>query len=269
MTCVFLAMGFLFPSPSQRAEGWTLITGPGNVPAQQFSKGESSRHDAVKARSHFARAADGFDSRWEAPEKRSITLALNRGRAHFLAGQLPQAIRAFLDGLALAPYDVRLQQGLLTCRAQVAYPVEDEPSARVRPDPSASLRHRVSPTDLLAVAGVASLFVTIGLARRFTSRGGWSDVLLGVGAVAIVLVAVAAWRIHADERAEAERPVVVIAADVPLRTGNGTAYPTRIDALLPRGAEVRELGRRGGWVQVELPGGAVGWVPATAVLPPS
>jgi hypothetical protein len=62
---------------------------------------------------------------------------------------------------------------------------------------------------------------------------------------------------------------VVISKNEELRTGNGNAFPTRIDALLPRGAEVRELGRRGGWVQVELAGGAVGWVPANVVLTPS
>jgi hypothetical protein len=158
---------------------------------------------------------------------------------------------------------------LLACRARVAYPAEEEPAARVRPDPPASLRHRVSPNDLFLAACVAALLVTVGLARRFTSGGGWTDLLLGIGAVTLVLVAVAALRIRADERADAAAPVVVIAADVDLRTGNGNAFPTRIGARLPAGAEVRELGRRGGWVQIELPGSAVGWVPAGAVLTPS
>ena len=39
--------------------------------------------------------------------------------------------------------------------------------------------------------------------------------------------------------------------------------------MLPRGAEVRELARRGGWMQVEIPGGAVGWVPLAAVIVPT
>jgi hypothetical protein len=54
--------------------------------------------------------------------------------------------------------------------------------------------------------------------------------------------------------------VLVLTADEVLRTGNGPSYPARLDAPLPRGAEVRERARRGGWVQVELTGGAVGWV---------
>lgn len=233
-----------------------------------FKRAVAARDDSVQSRIQFEDAAHGFDIEW-AQGTRTPALALNRGRAHFLARQLPHAIRAFRDGLALAPYDVRLQQGLLACRAQVAYPVEVEPAARVRPDPPASLRHRISPNDLFLAACAASLLVTIGLAHRLTSRGGWSDVLLGIGVVGIIFVAASALRIRADEQAESATPIVVIASDMAIRTGNGTAFPMRIDALLPRGAEVRELGRRGGWVQVELAGGAVGWVPAHAVLPPS
>ena len=55
-------------------------------------------------------------------------------------------------------------------------------------------------------------------------------------------------------------PVVVTARDVPLRIGNGVDYPAKLD--LPRGCEVRRLYERGGWLQVETGGGAVGWVPA-------
>ncbi|MBX9582503.1 MAG: hypothetical protein K2X87_19535, partial [Gemmataceae bacterium] len=73
----------------------------------------------------------------------------------------------------------------------------------------------------------------------------------------------------ADARRYDPRPVVVVAVDTPLRTGNGGSYPPRdgFDRPLPKGAEARELTRRGGWVQVELTGGAVGWVPDRAVLP--
>jgi len=51
-----------------------------------------------------------------------------------------------------------------------------------------------------------------------------------------------------------------------LRTGNGTEYPPRLDVALPRGAEVRRLFERGGWYQVELSGGPVGWLPREAVV---
>ncbi|MBX9627085.1 MAG: hypothetical protein K2X82_25005, partial [Gemmataceae bacterium] len=70
-----------------------------------------------------------------------------------------------------------------------------------------------------------------------------------------------------DARKHDPRPVVVVSADTPLRAGNGDSYPARLDRPLPRGVEARELARRGGWVQVELAGGAVGWLPDRSVLP--
>lgn len=244
-----------------------------------FRDGIEARDNASVARSHFARAAAEFDHLWQygdysimamrtlqTPPLRTPAMALNRGRAHFLAGQLPQAIRAFRDGLDLAPWDAELQRDLRLCRAAVAYPAETDPAARVRPDPLRSLRHRVSPWDLFAAASAASLLLTVGLARRLTTRDGWSVPVAAVGLGGVVLVAVAAWVIDAEARADRANPVVVIAADTVLRTGNGTAFPARVEAPLPRGAEVRELARRGGWVQVQLPGGAVGWVPEAVVL---
>jgi hypothetical protein len=58
------------------------------------------------------------------------------------------------------------------------------------------------------------------------------------------------------------RPVVVIADDgVLVRSGNGLAYPARYETPLNRGTEARLLFVRGEWLQIELSGGQVGWVP--------
>jgi uncharacterized protein YraI len=77
-------------------------------------------------------------------------------------------------------------------------------------------------------------------------------VLIGVGAVfALIRPPAEVWR--------------VVAEPTPLRAGNAASYPVRVP--LPAGAEVRELLRRGAWVQVEVAGGAAGWVPAAALLP--
>ena len=50
-----------------------------------------------------------------------------------------------------------------------------------------------------------------------------------------------------------------------LRTGNNDEYPKRLDPRLPAGVEMKVLGERGGWLHVELSGGAVGWVPRARV----
>lgn len=226
-----------------------------------FMEGVANRDSAAAARPKFALAATWYDGNWDRGA-RSPGLALNRGRAHFLAGNLPQAIRAFRDGLDLYPWDADLQRALTTARAAVAYPTESVPGERVRPNPPSSLRHRISPWDLFLAASASALHLTVGLARRLTAQDGWATPLAVVGLLGLIAVAAAGIMIAADQPS----PVVVLADDEVLRTGNGPSFPARTDAPLPRGAEVRELARRGGWVQVELPGGAVGWVRDSVVL---
>jgi hypothetical protein len=110
---------------------------------------------------------------------------------------------------------------------------------------------------LFVAASLGALLLTVGLARRLTARDRWSVPLAAVGLLGLIVVAVAGITIVTDR----PDPVLVLTADEVLRTGNGPSFPARIEAPLPRGAEVTELARRGGWVQVQLPGGAVGWVP--------
>ncbi|OWK45656.1 SH3 domain-containing protein [Fimbriiglobus ruber] len=250
------------------AQPLTVPTAPKlRDPIASFNKGVENRLDAARARPEFADAAADIEDIWRKEERaRTPEFALARGRAQFLAGDLPRAIRAFRDGLAIAPYDADLQHGLAACRAAVAYPAEADPAARVRPDPTTALCNRVTQTDLLVASVVASLLLAVGLARRFTTRDEWAVPVAAVGVVGLALVAAVAWQIERERQRDRERTVLVVKADAVLRTGNGLSFPPRIDAPLPRGAEVRALGHRGGWVQVELPGGAVGWVPEAAVL---
>jgi hypothetical protein len=268
MTCLLFVLSFftgLFGLPASVEYYTQILLDSG---ARSFMEGVHAREDAIVARQEFAQAASTFDILW-ASGHYTPALALNRGRAHHLAGNHPQAIRAFRDGLDLYPWDAELQRSLTLARSAVAYPTETDSTGRVRPDPPRSLRHRVSPWDLFIAAAVCSLLLTVGLARRLTARDTWSVPLAGVGLLGLALVAAAAVKIDLDTRADRANPVLVMTAAEVLRTGNGTAFPPRLDAQLPRGAEVRELARRGGWVQVELPGGAVGWVRETVVLPPT
>ena len=84
-----------------------------------------------------------------------------------------------------------------------------------------------------------------------------------------MLVAAAAggwlWWEDAQQRARWAQPTAVVAAPTDLRTGNSDEYPRRLDARLPAGVELKVLGERGGWLHVELGGGAVGWVPRERV----
>ncbi len=175
------------------------------------------------------------------------------------ADPLPEAVRGHRDALAARPWDARVQAGLEAVRRQVAYPQPPDPALRVRPDAPSGLRHRVGPLDLLAASTFGSLLLAGGLVARQSVRPPWAGPVVVAGSLILASVtAVAALT------AAPLDPGLVVAEPTALRTGNGASYPSRL--TLPAGAEVRELHRRGGWVQVELPGGGVGWVPAATLL---
>ena len=119
----------------------------------------------------------------------------------------------------------------------------------------------------LALNGLGWLSLTRGLMTRRRRP-------LVLGAAALVAAALVAavplglWLIEERrDRDDRERPLVVIAADgVPLRSGNGPAYPPRDETPLNRGVEARLLFDRDGWLQIRLAGGEVGWVPSAAAL---
>jgi hypothetical protein len=74
--------------------------------------------------------------------------------------------------------------------------------------------------------------------------------------------------VRAGEQRELEvHPLVVIVRDgVLLRRGNGMVFPPRYETPINRGVEARLRYERGGWVQIELSGGEIGWLPREAVL---
>lgn len=221
-------------------------------PDAAFARGVEAKADAKAARPHFIEAAKGYDAEWLAGNH-SPALATNRSRAHALAGDLPGAILAARSGLDATPSDVELIRQLESLRDAVPHP------AGTRPEKPGGFRTRVSPWDLFAVAAVGVVLIVVGVARLLTTRDGWAVWVAVAGVVLLVAVAVAAWQLH---REAANQPkVLVLTRPTTLRKGNGDTYPARLDADLPRGAEVGERLRRGGWVQVEVPGGAIGWVP--------
>jgi hypothetical protein len=233
--------------------------------SKAFAEGVELRGDAVRARPKFARAARGYDELW-ARGYRNPVLALNRARAHRLAGDLSGAIVAFHDGLAVARYDRPLRTGLEEARAAVAYPHEGDLAAQCRPRPRGTIGTRMSPAEAYAAAGLVWLLACLGAARFAMTRVvGWL-VFAGFWLACLGLLGglwAHDWRLR--ERDEG-RPPVVVRDDVVLRKGNAEGYPARLESRLPRGVEARELTRRGGWVQVELAGGAVGWLPENAVI---
>ncbi len=232
---------------------------------EEFRLGVEQRNDAEKARPHFRTAAAYFDELRRRGARNGL-LYRNLGNAYLLADDLPRAILSYRRGLALAPYDRTLRDNLEQARALVVYPAGSSlgrPPVEHRPPWLPRLRAE------WAFAAAAAFYVLtwLLLTRWLILRRG---ALLAGGFLALALAGVATGLLVVDLRGELGRgaeTLVVLAADgVPLRKGDGLAFPPRYEARLNRGVEARLLFERGGWLQVELSGGEIGWVPRASAL---
>lgn len=235
------------------------------IAEQSFTQGTGLRNDSVKARAAFARSAIGYDELWErgyhTPE-----LTLNRAHAHQLAGNLPKAIAALQEGLAENRWSRPLQVALEEARSAVGYPLTGDLASQCRPISPPTIGNRMSPTEAWVIAAILWLLTCGGIARFAMTRVmGWL-VFAGLTAAALVLLGGLWLQDDRQRQRENAEPLMIVADDVILRTGNSENYPTRLDSKLPRGVEVRERSHRGGWVQVRLSSGVIGWLPESVVL---
>lgn len=231
-----------------------------------YRRGVEHRDDAKVARPHFAGAAGEYRKLWESGT-RTPELAQSWARSEFLAGHLPEAIAASHAGLRIASHHSGLQRDLETYRDAVAPSPITKADEQLRQPRLSGVRARVGAWDLFWIAVVGTVLFGIGLARRFTVGSAWSTRVAVAGLLGLILCGTWAGVRAVEERDDLAFPIRVVRADEPLRKGNGESHAARIETPLPRGAEVRELARRGGWVQVRVAGGAIGWLPDEALLP--
>jgi hypothetical protein len=232
---------------------------------ESFAEGLRLRDHAAAARPHFAAAAQDYEGLRRRGAD-SAALYRNLGHAYLLAGDLPHAILSYRRGLRVTPWDRGLRDDLAAAREQVAASLS---SSLGRPPATSGPpwwpRTGSGPQALLA----AALYVLAWplMARWLMIRQGRSlacALVLLAGSAVLASSAAVTWR---QEQDDAAHPPAVIAADgVLLRRGDGMAYPPRYDSPLRRGVESRLLHVRGSWLQLELAGGQVGWVPRNAVV---
>jgi hypothetical protein len=232
-----------------------------------FDEGVRLRAEGKNAHEEFHSAAACYEQ-LRARGVENPALYANLGDAYVLADDLPHAILAYRRGLRQTPHHAGLRRRLAAARDMVGYSAND-PLGRPAPEPRPAWLLRIAPlwSLLLAFAcyGGACAAVTRWVMTR---RGRWLALAV-LGALAAVPPT--ALLVDAERRrdAEAARTLVVIKDDdVLLRKGDGLAYPKRYDTTVNRGVEANFVGERqeGKWVQVELAGGEVGWVPRRYVL---
>jgi hypothetical protein len=180
-----------------------------------------------------ARAEPGVPAHW-----------FNVGDAEYRGGADAAALAAWTRGARLAPRDNGLRRALLLV------PPADAASARwlwVSP---------VAPAELWLIGLIAWFAGWGGALWHRKLRGRWL-VLLG-GGLALLGAASALRRYYAD-------PVAVVAHNAVLRLSPHELAPA-IGEVPGLGA-VRLAARRGGWYEVEAPGGQRGWIRQDEVAP--
>jgi hypothetical protein len=232
---------------------------------QAFRTGVEQRDDPVKSRDSFRQAAECYDE-LRRRGANNAALHCNLANAYLLAGDVPGAILAYRRGLRFAPSDHHLQAGLAYARGLVAIPsgtALGRPPIEQRPPWLPRLRAGW----YLTIAFVAYSLACLAAARWWMTRRG---LLLWLAASSLCIAVSFIIGVIGEEWRDAEfvnRPVVVINDDgVLLRTGNGLRYPPRSETPLNRGVEARLLFVREDWLQIELSGGEIGWVPREYAL---
>jgi tetratricopeptide (TPR) repeat protein len=232
---------------------------------EEFDRGVQLQRDAARARPHFRAAAEHFEE-LRRRGARNPLLYRNLGNAYLLAGELPQAILAYRRGLRLAPRDAALRENLTRARALVAYPQESN-FARPVPDIRPPWLPGIGPRWLFAAAVALYGLAWVQLTRWLMVRRRRLLVLGLAGLVSAGLLTAVLVVLQRSEKVETHHPLVVIADDdVLLRKGNGAAFPPSHATPVNRGVEARLLFARGDWLQIELSGGEVGWIPRRAAL---
>jgi hypothetical protein len=232
---------------------------------REFYKAIHNTTNAAEARKSFSEAADAYAELISCGYAGS-DLFRNCGNAYLLADDLPNAILAYRLGLKRQPLDGVLWDNLEFARDQVAYPGGN---SRQRPpgDDWPPFLPRAAPDTVLhgalALNALAWVAVTAWLMTRHRK------VAIGaVGLFAAVLVTGSWWCCLQTRIANERQGLAVVARNgVTLRRGNGSLYPRHPDLpQVNRGMEARLLTKRADWVQVQFPGGEIGWLPREAVV---
>jgi hypothetical protein len=230
-----------------------------------FAEGVRLRDDAARARPYFRRAAECFEDLRQRGVANAV-LYRNLGNAWLLAGDLPQAILSYRRGLRLTPGDRDLRAALAEARALVVYPAG---SSLGQPRPAGRPPWLPYPSPRwLFFAAVACYALACAVLTRWLMLRNRKHLTIGINLViAAALLTIGTGVLGHWQGQESARPLVVIADDgLLLRKGDNLQFPPRYPAPVNKGVEARLLFTRGDWVQIELAGGEVGWVPRQFVL---
>jgi len=220
-----------------------------------------ARDDPERAQALYREAAAGFQT-LIAAGLRNAALEYNLGNTHFRLGELGHAILHYRRAQRLAPRDDKLAANLAYARRQVEPFIPVAGSHRLLEQLlfwhyGTSLRERFWAAAAVSAAGWLLLIARLHRPARWLLATGL--ILVAIGACAAVS---AGWDMHEQSRYPS---AVVMTRECFLRLGRGEAADLALKQPLGPGVELHVLQQRADWVEVRLPSGQTGWLPAAAI----
>jgi tetratricopeptide (TPR) repeat protein len=228
---------------------------------------------AANPDSLFTRGCDAYESGdfdsalgfFEAAGRSGVedaALFYNLGNTHFRLGSLGMAVADYRRALMLEPRDEDVKANLEFVRTMVG--TRDTLDALGVQHAADIPLMWLSPEEIHVIFYVLYYLAALAFLGLLFMKGGGRRLSLYV-LVVIVCLAVLSFSIsaHAVSRFRNSDGAVVTGEEVELRSGPGNAFE-RI-ATLRDGVEVTLKSRSAMWVEVELPGGEVGWLRDTEI----
>ncbi|MCH8806008.1 MAG: hypothetical protein IH986_07960 [Planctomycetes bacterium] len=221
----------------------------------------SAYDDPTEARRRFRRAATHFETLADAGV-RNAALEYNLGNTYMRLADLGRAVLHYRRAQRLEPAGRAVAANLRYARNRVEPFIAPTGQSRLLHNLlfwqySTTARQRFWAA--AAFSGVGWLLMIVRLRRRNMPLFvlACACILLGAANAGLVL-----WEQHQDATAP---PAVLVDGEHFLRTGGGENYEPKIQRPLGSGVELRVLGRRGEWVEVELRDESSGWIEAAAI----
>jgi len=218
--------------------------------------------DSPQAAQGFAVSANQFQSVVDSGV-RNDRLYFNLANAYFQAGRPGQAIANYRRALRITPTEPLYYENLRFATEQAAPP--DRLARPFWQRFNDVLLRVIEPNQMKGIFAVAWVMFWITLAYRLVRRrrhaASSHPVAIKLLAAGLLLVAVIAgssyWLRVAEFRADG---IAVLVGEAVVRQGDGEEFPVMTAVESAEGAIVAVLASRGGWMQVRLPDGTIGWV---------
>lgn len=192
-------------------------------------------------------------------------LYYNLGNAYFKQGDLGRAILNYRRAQRLDPRDLDIRANLNIARTQTVDHIDTSGEEMTNWVQLAEEWLTLREAALLALALwlLLGIFAVLTLLRPQLRR--WAIIVMAVLALFLGagLISIANRLYHQANYP----PAVIVAQEIDVTSGPGTADQYLVEFTLHSGTEVSLIESRPGWQRITLPGDLQGWIPAEVVEP--